>query len=310
MKNQKIKHLLKELKEDNSSGAAEFIDKAIEIIKFQLKQIKVSQVNIKDEIFIISKRIIETRPSMAPLINTIGYILNDLDTVNKEIINERLVKLDIKRRRIKENLELNFHNFLENRTKPLLRIMLISYSSTIFNLLLNNNDHNLELYILESRPLMEGKRVAERLSKHFKTHLIIDAAVGYFINHVDLVLVGIDSVLRDGSIVNKIGTFPLAIIAKSQDIDVFVVGDSFKYNLRSHFGQQILIEEKPIREVYNKQITGKLEIHNYYFDITPPQYFTGIISDLGVLNMKTFLEKVKEKLPIEWFKYFINNKGV
>ncbi|MFW9895290.1 MAG: hypothetical protein ACFFD7_05750, partial [Candidatus Thorarchaeota archaeon] len=110
--------------------------------------------------------------------------------------------------------------------------------------------------------------------------------------------------------VNKIGTFPLAIIAKSQDIDVFAVGDSFKYNLRSHFGQQILIEEKPIKEVYNKQITGKLEIHNYYFDITPPQNITGIISDLGVSSMKIFLEKVMEKLPIEWFKYFINNKGI
>ncbi|MFW9824663.1 MAG: hypothetical protein ACFFE4_17095, partial [Candidatus Thorarchaeota archaeon] len=73
---------------------------------------------------------------------------------------------------------------------------------------------------------------------------------------------------------------------------------------------QILIEEKPIREIYDKKITGKLEIHNYYFDITPPQYITGIISDLGVLSMKNFLEKVIEKLPIEWFKYFLNNKEV
>ena len=84
--------------------------------------------------------------------------------------------------------------------------MLISYSSTIINLLLKSKKYNFEIYVSESRPLFEGQRVAETLSPYFKTHLIIDAAIGTFIDEIDLVLIGVDSILVDGSIVNKVGT--------------------------------------------------------------------------------------------------------
>ncbi|MFX1597113.1 MAG: hypothetical protein ACFFBK_13740, partial [Promethearchaeota archaeon] len=53
-----------------------------------------------------------------------------------------------------------------------------------------------------------------------------------------------------------------------------------------------------------------LEVHNFYFEITPPEYISGIISELGILTIKEFLEKVKKILPIEWFKYFLNNKEI
>ncbi len=140
-------------------------------------------------------------------------------------------------------------------------------------------------------------------------NLIIDAAIGKFASQIDFVLIGVDSVLRDGSIINKIGTYPLAVIAKSNKIDVFAAGDSHKYNLRSHYGQEVIIEKKPSNEIYDKGGIRNLEIHNYYFDITPPDYITGIISDLGVLNTQKFVEKVKESIPIEWFKYFLKDNG-
>jgi len=47
-----------------------------------------------------------------------------------------------------------------------------------------------------------------------------------------------------------------------------------------------------------------LKVHNLYFDIKPPDYITGIISELRILGIPDFLEEVKKSLPIEWFKYF------
>ena len=94
-----------------------------------------------------------------------------------------------------------------------MQIMLISYSSTIITQLTGLKDYSLELFVLESRPLFEGRRTAEILSKYFKTHLIIDAAMGKFIKEVDFVLIGIDSIQKNGSIINKIGTYPLAVLA-------------------------------------------------------------------------------------------------
>ncbi|MFX1452428.1 MAG: hypothetical protein ACFFCM_16430, partial [Promethearchaeota archaeon] len=186
-----IRELLRELREDNTSGANEFIDKALEIIKFQLSLTDDSQKDTTKEFMYFMRQIIDSRPSMAPLINTVGYFIHNLETVNKNIMEEKMIQFAVEREKRNEILELNFHTFLKEKKRDPLKVMLISYSSTIINLLLKNKESNFEFYVLESRPLLEGQKVAEILSPHFKTHLIIDAAIGTFIDEVDLVLVGV-----------------------------------------------------------------------------------------------------------------------
>ncbi|MFX0036951.1 MAG: translation initiation factor eIF-2B [Candidatus Hermodarchaeota archaeon] len=311
MKIQNTQDIIRELREDNSSGASEFIDKALEIIKIQLEQVIDPYKDIKEDLIYLLKQIIDTHPSMAPLINTMGYLIHDLEKINKNAIEEKLNQFKIYREKIMKSLEFAFQTFLKENKKIPLKIMLISYSSTIINLLLKNKEYEFEIYVLESRPLLEGQHVAEILSSRFKTHLIIDSAMGNFIDEIDVVLIGVDSILKDGSIINKVGTFTLAVLASTSKVKVYAVCDSYKYNLKSHYGYSVLIKEKPIREVYDKEIINKfLEVHNFYFDITPPEYISGIISELGILTIKEFLEKVKKVLPIEWFKYFLNNKEI
>lgn len=311
MNSKKISTLLSELKQDNTSGANELIDKALAIIRNQLDSYEIENADKTKEIYNLSKEIIDSRPSMAPLINTIGYLIHDLIIITKSNLLERLNQFEVDKLGRLKALEQSFNKFLMSQKKEILKILLISYSSTINKLLTINRHYPFELYILESRPLCEGHKVAELLSSYFKTHLIIDAAMGKFIDNIDLVLIGVDSILKNGSIINKIGTYPLSVLADSKSIDVYAVADSFKYNLKSHYDQKIIIEEKPIEEIYNKELTNDLlKVHNLYFDITPSEYITGIISDLGILSIKEFLEEVNNSLPIEWFKYFLNNKTV
>ena len=78
MELQNIQFQLNELRNDNTSGASEFIDKAFEIIRTQLNQISDSHKDIKSDIIYILKQLIDTRPSMAPLINAMGYLINNL----------------------------------------------------------------------------------------------------------------------------------------------------------------------------------------------------------------------------------------
>ncbi|MFX1378771.1 MAG: translation initiation factor eIF-2B [Promethearchaeota archaeon] len=306
-----IQRKLSELRTDNSSGASELVFKALEIVRSQLELVEDPNGNIKDLIIDLAKKIIDSRPTMAPLINTIGYIIQNSIPLNKNAIMESLSQFETDRISRNKALEENFHEFLNLNAKSHCRLMLISYSSTIINLLKKFNKFNLELYVLESRPLFEGRKTAEILSKYYKTHLIIDAAIGKFIDQLDLVLIGVDSILKDGSIINKIGSHPLALLAKIYKKKVYAICDSFKYNLRSHFGEPILIEEKPSDEIYNEALlNGFLEVHNYYFDITPSKYISGIITNLGILSVKDFLKRVQKDLPIDWFKYFIHNKKV
>jgi translation initiation factor 2B subunit (eIF-2B alpha/beta/delta family) len=305
-----IKTKLLDLRQDNSSGASELLEKVLKIVKLQLDSVQNPIIDIKEDFLELAREIINSRPSMAPLINTIGFLIHDLTIINKNLIKKRLKELEVTSTKRKKDLEKNFDVFLNSRGKKELNIMLISYSSTINKLLLKNRDKKLNLFVLESRPLLEGRRVAEKLSKYFKINLIIDAAMGKFIKHVDLVLVGIDSILKDGSIINKLGTYPLTVLAKANKINVYTVGDSYKYNLRSYYGQEIIIEKKPSNEVYDKKLKDNFEVYNYYFDVTPPEYITGIISDLGILSIENFLANVIDTLPIEWFKYFLPNKSL
>ena len=306
-----ISKMLSELRENTSSGANELVFKAPEIIRSQLNLVKNPNENVRKIIIDLAEEIINTRPSMAPLINAMGYIINDSEFINKKSIIERLEQFEKEKIAKNKVLGENFQEFLRKYQESDCKIMLISYSSTIIKLLSKFNKYSLEIYVLESRPLLEGQKTAEILSQWFKTHLIIDAAIGKFIDQIDFVLIGADSILKDGSIINKIGTFPLAIVANANNVDVYAVADSYKYNLRSHFGEPILIEKKPSNEIYNKELINDfLEVHNYYFDITHPRYISGIISNLGILNIQDFLEKVQHDLPIEWFKYFLNNKRV
>lgn len=301
-----ILHKIHDLKTDKTSGASELIEITLEILEAYLHTIKDPNMDIKEVIFELSKVLFNVRPSMAPIINTMGYFIHNLEFFSKQTLLEKLKTFPAERLRIDKALTSSFHSFLDRFEGKKLNVMLISYSTTIIKHLKENTKNDFTFYVLESRPLFEGRRTAEILSSNFETHLITDLAMGKFIKKVDIVLLGIDSVLRDGSIVNKIGSYPLACIAAANNKDVYTVGDSFKYNLKSHYNQKIIVETKPIYEVYSKKIKKELfKVHNFYFDITPSNYFKEIISDLGILTMPEFLEKVKSTLPIEWFKSFL-----
>lgn len=301
-----IHRMIRDLHLDKTSGASELIETALEILKTQLDSIKNPQMDIKDIVLELSHELLNVRPSMAPIINTIGYFLHDLDSYNKKELLERFETFHQNREKRGNALLSSFNSFLDNYREKPLTIMLISYSTTILKCIKQSKRNDFTFYILEARPLLEGRRTAEKLSLDFETHLITDSSMGKFIKSVDILLIGIDSILRDGSIVNKIGSHPLACIAADNDKKVFAVGDSYKYNLKSHFGKDIIVEDKPIYEVYSKRIKKeKFHVHNYYFDITPSKYLNGIISDLGMLTIPEFLEEVVEVIPLEWFKSFL-----
>ena len=298
-----IKLEIEMLRNDNLSGASELSTKAVEIIKSMLKELN-SEKNLESLLKELCSQIINARPSMAPLINTIGYLYDNIHEYTVDSLNSVIEKLYAHKSMIKDRLERNFEILIHelNYSKP--KIMLISYSSTIINLLNNLENNDFKFYILESRPLNEGQKTAEILGDKFETHLIIDAAIGKFMNDIDVVLIGIDSILENGNIVNKIGTYPLSVLATNNGKPVYAIGDSLKYNLRNHFGLPVEIVKKPSIEVIGRKEHNFL-VENFYFDITPAKFIHRIISDLGILIPKKFIEEVKKSIPLDWFKNFM-----
>ena len=194
------KHVLRMvnyLEHDRTSGANELIYFALEIIEAQLHEIKDPHEDIKHKIVELAQHLFNARPSMAPLINTVGYIIHDLKSYTKETINEKLVNFKQQKEKINNDISEVFHSFLRTLGTEKVNVMLISYSSTITALLMETEDVDFRFYILESRPLYEGRRTAKLLSSKFQTDLIVDSAMGMFIEDIDLIFVGIDSILKD-----------------------------------------------------------------------------------------------------------------
>lgn len=81
----------------------------------------------------------------------------------------------------------------------------------------------------EGRPDRSGLRLSNELAKlDIPVKLLIDSAVAYSMDEVDMVFVGADGVVESGGIINMMGTYQIALVAKSMNKPVYVAAESYK----------------------------------------------------------------------------------
>lgn len=129
-----------------------------------------------------------------------------------------------------------------------------------------------------TEPLNQGIKTAKELAKlKIPVTLITDSAVGHFMKGVDIVIVGSDSIRKEGMI-NKVGTSLLALAARENKKPFYVAANSLKFDRRRKF----VIEERPVSEVYRK-ING-VKIRNPAFDITRWRFISAVITEEKILK--------------------------
>ena len=132
----------------------------------------------------------------------------------------------------------------------------------------------------EARPLNEGYLRASRLAeREIPAELITEAQMGLAVARADIALVGADTLLRDGSLVNKAGTYLLALAARDKGVPFCVCCESFKRS-RVQAGEAGL-EEMDMAELSAPDLPG-IRIRNVYFDITPARLISRWIDETGV----------------------------
>jgi len=141
----------------------------------------------------------------------------------------------------------------------------------------------------ETRPYLQGARLtASAISDMgFDVTLITDNMPGYVLGHkhVDLFTTSADVITLDGFVVNKIGTFQIALAAHYYGVPYYVAG----FPDRTHPDiSSVTIEERNGDEVRHAMgiLTCKPSVRGYYpaFDVTPPDLVTGVATDIGVLK--------------------------
>ncbi|NP_001002060.1 translation initiation factor eIF2B subunit alpha [Danio rerio] len=128
------------------------------------------------------------------------------------------------------------------------------------------------------------KLMAEKLRKlSIPVTVVLDAAVGYILEKVDLVIVGAEGVVESGGVINKIGTYQMAVCSKAHNKPFYVVAESFKFVRLYPLNQQ----DVPDRFKYKADVLKTAEDLNQehpLIDYTPSSLITLLFTDLGVLT--------------------------
>ncbi len=143
----------------------------------------------------------------------------------------------------------------------------------------------------ETRPVLQGARLNtwEYTREGIPVTLITDNSAAFIIRKglVNKVLVGADRITREGYVINKIGTYGIALAAKRHNIPFYVAAPTSTIDLNSSINDVVIEERDPdeVRKVLGKHLITipDIPVINYAFDITDPELVSAIITEKGIL---------------------------
>lgn len=151
---------------------------------------------------------------------------------------------------------------------------------------------DIHVYPTETRPFMQGARLTtwELLQEGIPTTLITDSMAAHVMAQrlVKSVIVGADRITANGDVINKIGTYGLAVLAKEHGIPFYVAAPISTLDLTLKTGADVVIEERDETEVTHilghRVAPEGIGVFNPAFDVTPARYVTAIITEHGVVR--------------------------
>ncbi len=241
-----------------------------------------------DELTALARRLIEARPSMAVLRNRINRAMASVDADRRHaggLLETVTDEID----RAREADETAAANAATHATGT---VLTLSRSATVLEALRAGEPDR--VFVAESRPAREGIAVAEALAGDLPVTVHTDAAIAHLLSResIDCLLVGADTVLADGRLVNKTGTRGAALAATHEGIPVYGVAATDKITdreLNLEFGSQ--------SAVYDGD--APVDIANPTFDVTPADCLEGLITEQGVLSSAAIASVARELAEYE-----------
>lgn len=172
------------------------------------------------------------------------------------------------------------------------KILTQCFGETIVGMMLREakaRGKRLRIFCPETRPYFQGARLTATVCSEmgFDTIVITDNMPAYVMERekIDVFTCAADAICLDGHVVNKIGTFQIAIAAKYLGIPFFVSGipdeahqnrSSVRIELRN---PDYVLQAMGVR-------TAAKGVKGYYpsFDVTPPSLISGVVTDLGIYS--------------------------
>ena len=207
----------------------------------------------------------------------VNFYLNELNKILKRQNKDDLASfLESYLRKENEKIEVIFNKNYQT-LKRIRSVITLSRSKTVIDILklLREKNKYLKVVVCESRPKNEGRLTAQELVKAgINVELITDAMMGIFVPKVDAAIIGADFVLKNGNIVNKVGSKGLALFCKEYKKSFYVVTTKSKFSKKISFK----VKKENSIEVWNKTVNN-LKVSNIYFEEIEKKFISKIFTD-------------------------------
>jgi len=279
---------------DRKSGAIELAVKVVDAFEELSGSISPPSAN---EINTVVKFLSKAQPSMVPIHNT-AEICSRILAHGGDVAAE----LTLLRTFLEESREKVATNSLKVFNSSSVIVTLSRSSTVLAALRLAAASGKLQrVFVMESRPRFEGRVTArEMMILGVDCVLVADAAGPSLLSEADMAVVGADAILRDGAVVNKIGTYPLSLACSESGKPLYVLTEAIKVDRRFSSRDWPDSELRDEKELLPSPPRG-LRALNRYFDLSPSANVTAVVHEKGVSRRGWFgeMEKVLAGLLTE-----------
>lgn len=163
---------------------------------------------------------------------------------------------------------------------------------------------NFYVWVVDSRPLWEGKQMLQTLRKaDIPCGYIQLNALTYVMQQVTKVFLGASALMSNGSIYSRVGSAGVALLAKDRHIPVLVCCETYKISnkvqLESITQNELGNPDALVREESLKQWKElpNLKLLNLLYDVTPPDFVSGIVTEVGIIPPTSIAVLLREMNP-------------
>jgi translation initiation factor 2B subunit (eIF-2B alpha/beta/delta family) len=296
----RVRPTVASIEADTDHGSTWLSVRALEVLRDEATLLDSNRASEFDSTRDIADALVDVRPAMTAVVNRVHKALGDaedespraVETAAHDSIERALTADSAAAEKLGSEIDGN-------------RVATLSRSGTVLQAL--EAGHPDAVLVAESRPGREGTDVAERVAPSTSVTLTTDTGFAHQLRtqDVDLFVVGADSVLADGRVVNKVGTRSAAIAAAHEDIPVLVATASAKIrpadlesgdetaldpeprddattDIESRDDATIDLEPRDETELYDGDVD--MSVINHTFDVTPVDCLDAVVTERGRLD--------------------------
>jgi ribose 1,5-bisphosphate isomerase len=301
MVNGDVEATAEDIAEMEIRGAATIARAAAEALESQAEASDAgSPAEFRAEMRAAARHLRDTRPTAVSLPNALRYVFREMDGDSVDALRRSAVDAAESFREQLDRAQDDLGAIGANRLRDGDTVMTHCHSTDALACVkaaLDDGKH-IEAIVKETRPRKQGHITAEQLRDWgVPVTMIVDNAGRRYLDDVDHLVVGADSIAADGSVINKVGTSMLAVCARERGVPVMVAAQTLKLHPDTLTGNTVEIEMRDETEVLSaadREALGNPDVENPAFDVTPPRYVDAIVTERGQFPPESIVTLMRE----------------